>query len=101
MVFGTPMPSILLLFVMVGLLFSGCLGARVKSQTVEEFLQEVSVAYISMDSDTIADLWAYPIIIQEEDEENPAVKMERDELKSSVGTMMLIWKTGGVSFAAI
>ena len=92
----TRVPTIMLLFGIAGLLFSGCLGVGVKDQTVEEFLEEVGAAFVSMDSDRIADLWAYPVIIEAEDEGDPDVEMEREDLKSFIHLPMFMFKTQGL-----
>jgi hypothetical protein len=93
----TRVPTILLLFVIAGLLFSGCLGAGVNDQTVEEFLEEVSAAFVSMDSGRIADLWVYPVIIEAEDEGDPDVEMEREDLKSFIHFWLFMYKIEGYS----
>lgn len=59
------MLSNLVVLVVVGVLFSGCLGLggnKIKDQTVEEFFEEVSATIKSMDAGRIADLWHYPLI---------------------------------------
>ena len=65
-------------------------------QTVEEFLEEVSAAFASMDSGRIADLWVYQSLLRQRTRATQTWKW-RGSLKSFIHFWLFMYKIEGYS----